>query len=437
MNRMCVKKCALLLTVILLVSCLSACSISDYLPLFDTPATVNPYLEVVPDELTYSEGYEPVTSAYAYSMLPLEGEKQLYSQLLDICYDIAPGKNADDGRYAMPQVELKGYPLTEAQVRTVAKALTDDHPEIFWLTGTIGYYSDNEATVVQMYSGYSPEEVDARVSALRAAANEFYATVPDGLSAFERQVTVHDFLIDNVTYDRNVDMVDLDKNDPDVFSVYGAMVNHVAVCEGYARAFQMLLNGLGVECVGLMGQSQDQMHMWNAVKEDDLWYQTDVTWDDQEQPYARHIYCNVSEDFMLQDHTLSPLFTELSDNEINGDDGDYNASVMNIFVPQCTDSRHSYYAQKAPRLSDFEAEELKSHLLTAAMEKEEYFVFYIDEGLDFDDTVSQLFADYPQYFFGYLRDVDYSLPDYSIDSSNASYFTDDKSRIVAVELHYY
>ena len=50
---------------------------------------------------------------------------------------------------------------------------------------------------------------------------------------------------------------------------------------------------------------------------------------------------------------------------------------------------------------------------------------------------SQLFAEYPQYFFGYLRDVDYSLPDYSIDSSNASYFTDDKSRIVAVELHYY
>ena len=437
MKKLSVKKCVLLLTAAFLAVVLSACDFLKALPAYFTPETVTPYLEVVPDDLTYSEGYEPVTSAYSFDMLPLEGEKQLYSQLLDVCYDIAPGKDADDGRYAMPQVKIEGYPLTEAQVRTVAKALTDDHPEIFWLTGTIGYYSDNEATVVQMYSGYSPEEVDARVSALRTAANEFYATVPDELSAFERQVRVHDFLIDNVTYDSNVDMVDLDKNDPDVFTVYGAMVNHVAVCEGYARAFQMLLNGLGVECVGLMGQSQDQMHMWNAVKQDDLWFQTDVTWDDQEQPYARHIYCNVSEGFMLQDHTLSPLFTELSDNEINGDDGDYNASVMNIFVPQCTDDRHSYYAQKAPRLSDFEAEELKSHLLTAALSKEEYFVFYIDEGLDFDDAVSQLFADYPQYFFGYLNAVNNTLPDYSIDSSNASYYMHEKSRIVAVALHYY
>ncbi len=435
MNRMCVKKCALLLTVILLVSCLSACSISDYLPLFDTPATVNPYLEVVPDELTYSEGYEPVTSAYAYSMLPLEGEKQLYTKLLDVCYDLSPEKE-DDGTYAMPQVKIEGYSLTDSQARTAIKALTDDHPEIFWLSRlTMGYYTDGESTLIQLYSIYSPEEVDARVSALRAAANEFYVTVPDGLSAFERQVRVHDFLIDNVEYDSNAD--DPNNISPDCFSVYGAMVNHVAVCEGYARAFQMLMNGLGVECVGLMGQSQGENHMWNAVKQDGLWYQTDVTWDDQEQPYARHIYCNVSEDFMLQDHTLSPLFTELSDRDINGDGGIFDASVMNIYVPQCTDDRHSYYAQKAPRLSDFEAEELKSHLLTAAMEKEEYFVFYIDEGLDFDDTVSQLFAEYPQYFFGYLRDVDYSLPDYSIDSSNASYFTDDKSHIVAVELHYY
>ena len=434
MKKLSVKKCVLLLTAVLLAVVLSACDFLKVLPAYFTPETVTPYLEVVPDELTYSEGYEPVTSTRSYDMLPLEGEKQLYTNLLDVCYEFFPEKD-NYGIYAMPQVKLDGYSLTDAQARTVIKALTDDHPEIFWLTGTIGCYSDNEETVIRLYSNYSPEEVDARVNALRTAVNEFYATVPDGLSAFERQVLVHDFLIDSVEYDSNAD--DPNNISPDVFTVYGAMVNHVAVCEGYARAFQMLLNGLGVECVGLMGQSQGENHMWNAVKEDDLWYQTDVTWDDQEQPYARHLYCNVSEDVMLQDHTLLPLFTDLSDSEINGVGGDYNASVMNIFVPQCTDGRHSYYAQKAPRLSDFEAKELKSHLLTAALSKEEYFVFYIDEGLDFDDTVSQLFADYPQYFFGYLRDVDYSLPDYSIDSSNASYFTDDKSRIVAVELHYY
>ncbi|MBQ3330106.1 MAG: hypothetical protein IJG87_02895 [Ruminococcus sp.] len=430
------KKCLLILIAIMLL-CLCSCSISDYLPVYDTPETVNPYLEVVPDELTYSEGYEPVISSYAYDALPLEGEKQLYQKLHDVCYDISPQKDGEVDRYAMPQVELKGYPLTEAQVRTACKALTDDHPEIFWLTGTMGYYSGENTTVIQVYSSYSPEEIDARVNAVRAAANEFYATVPDGLSEFDREATVHDWLIDHVAYDDSVDMNDLDNNNPDIYTVYGALVNQTAVCEGYARAFQMLMNGLGVDCVGMMGSSQDQMHMWNAVKTDGVWYQTDVTWDDQEERYERHVYCNVSDAFMLEDHTLSPLYTDLSDSEINGEDGDYNSSVMNIFVPSCPDGTKSYYAQKAPRLTDFDGEQVKSGLYTAAENQEDCFVFYIDESLDYNGTVAQLFTEYPQYFFDYMNAVNNTLSEYSMDASNAGYYTHEKSRIVAVELHYY
>lgn len=431
------KKCLLLLTAVILLLSFCSCSIADYLPLYDTPETVNPYYEVVPDALTYSEGYEPVTSAYAYNTLPLEGEKLLYTEMLDVCYDISPNKDEELSRYAMPQVKLEGYSLTEAQVRTVVKALTDDHPEIFWLTGTIGYYSDESTTVIQVYSSYSPEEIDERVNAVRSVANAFYATVPDNLSAFDREVMVHDWLIERVAYDESVDTINFDNNNPDIYTVYGALVNQVAVCEGYARAFQMLMNGLGVDCVGLMGSSQDQLHMWNAVLTEDGWYQTDVTWDDQEETYARHIYCNVGDAFMYEDHTLSLLFTEISDGAINGEDDEYNGSVMNIFVPACPDGSNSYYAQKSPRLSDYDGAEVKSGLLSAALDQEEYFVFYIDEGMDYNSTVTLLFSDYPQYFFEYMRVVNNSLSDYSIDASNASYFTHRKSRIIAVELHYY
>ena len=87
------KKCFLLMLAVLLAATLSACSIADYLPLADTPKvveTVNPYLEIIPDSLTYSEGYEPVESSYSYDVLPLEGQKQLYQKLLEACYDIAP-----------------------------------------------------------------------------------------------------------------------------------------------------------------------------------------------------------------------------------------------------------------------------------------------------------------------------------------------------------
>ncbi|MBQ3264664.1 MAG: hypothetical protein IJH07_02700 [Ruminococcus sp.] len=434
------KKIIALLLTMALTLCLSACSISEYLPSFGTPETVetvNPYYEVVPDELTYSEGYEPVTSAYAYDALPAESEKKLYEELLGICYDISPDRDEDTGRYAMPQIELQGYPMKESQVRTALKAMTDDHPEIFWMTGTMGFYSDDSKTVVQVYSNYSAEEVDERVNAVRAAANEFYASVPDGLSEFDREVTVHDYLLEHVAYDDNVDTINFDNNDPDVYTVYGALVNQVTVCEGYARAFQMLLNGLGVDCVGVMGQSHDQMHMWNAVRLGGSWYQADVTWDDREETYARYIYFNVTDSFILEDHTLSPLFSELSDDQINGEDGDINGSVMNIFVPVCMDSSMGWYVNKTPVLSDFDGADVKSGLLASAENREDFFVFYIDESMDYESTVLRLFADYPQYFFDYMNAVNNTLSDYSIDSSNASYFTHEKSRIVAVELHYY
>ena len=424
---------------ILLTGCLCSCSLSDILPTIQFPQrtteTVTPYKEVKPDNLTYSEGYQPVTSTYSYDTLPKEGEKLLYNKILENCYDISP--DPTEGRYPMPRIELNGYSLSEAEVRTTSKALTDDHPEIFWLTGTIGYYSDESMTAIQTYSNFSPEEVGTRVSAMRSAANAFYTSVPDGLSAFEREVMVHDFLIDHVEYDKNVDTINLDNNNPDTYTAYGALVNKVSVCEGYARAFQMLLNGLGVECVGVIGESQNQMHIWNAVKLDGSWYYVDPTWDDQEQPYARHLYCNVNEDYLLEDHTISPLFTSLEEDEINGNTGEYSASVMNIFIPECTDDSMGYYRQKTPHLRDYDAADVKSGMLTAAQRQEEYFVFYVEDDLDFQTVITDLFMEYPQHFFTYINAVNNSLSDYSIDESNIAYFTHERGRIVAVELHYY
>ena len=424
---------------ILLTGCLCSCSLSDILPTVQFPQrtteTVTPYKEVKPDNLTYSEGYEPVTSTYSYDALPKEGEKLLYNKILENCYDISP--DPTEGRYPMPRIELNGYSLSEAEVRTTSKALTDDHPEIFWLTGTIGFYTDESMTVIQTYSNFSPEEVGTRVSAMRSAANAFYTSVPDGLSAFEREVMVHDFLIDHVEYDKNVDTINLDNNNPDTYTAYGALVNKVSVCEGYARAFQMLLNGLGVECVGVIGESQNQMHIWNAVKLDGSWYYVDPTWDDQEQTYARHLYCNVNEEYLLEDHTISPLFTSLEDDEINGNTGEYSASVMNIYIPECTDDSMGYYRQKTPHLRDYDAADVKSGMLTAAQRQEDYFVFYVEDDLDFQTVITDLFMEYPQHFFTYINAVNNSLSDYSIDESNIGYFSHERSRIVAVELHYY
>jgi hypothetical protein len=73
----------------------------------------------------------------------------------------------------------------------------------------------------------------------------------------------------------------------------------------------------------------------------------------------------------------------------------------------------------------------------AAEKQEDTFVFYVEDGLDYPTVVNDLFIDYPQHFFSCIKAVNNSLSNYSIDESNISYFTHERSRIIAVELHYY
>ncbi len=62
-------------------------------------------------------------------------------------------------------------------------------------------------------------------------------------------------------------------------SAYSALVNGQTVCAGYARAFQYILQQLGIPCyycTGFAGES----HAWNIVMLDGEFYNVDTTWDD-------------------------------------------------------------------------------------------------------------------------------------------------------------
>lgn len=402
-----------------------------------TDGEKNPYLNIEPDPSTYNEGYEAAPSRYSYQALPLEGQQKLYGLLIDSFYEVSPEYSEEAQKYPMPEIRLTGYSLTEAQVRTTLKAISDDCPEIFWMSNTIGYYSNNEMTIVQGYSRLSPDEVSEKLGKVRQAAGEFYASVPDGLSEYQRELRVHDFLAEIAAYDTGVDVDNTENSDPELYTVYGALVNRLTVCEGYARAFQMLLNGLGVDCVNIIGRSSDELHMWNAVKLDEKWYLVDLTWDDREESYSRYCYFNLTSEQMAIDHTDAPMFTSLSDSQINGEVEDIGADVMNMFIPNCTDPTMSWFYRETPHLDDFDGVDVKNALLAAAKNSDKYFVFYVDEGMELEDTVRQLFKESPQYFFDYVISVNNYLDDYSIDESNIGYITMPTNRAVAVELHYY
>ena len=120
----------------------------------------------------------------------------------------------------------------------------------------------------------------------------------------KKVVAAHDYIIRNCVY--NLVGIDEDTLIEDDFSAYGVFVKGVAVCEGYAKAFNMLMDIADIDCIMVTGTiGEDEIpHAWNMVKLDDSWYHVDVTYDD---PYPEtkeivYVYLNVTDEIIEKDH---------------------------------------------------------------------------------------------------------------------------------------
>lgn len=104
---------------------------------------------------------------------------------------------------------------------------------------------------------------------------------PD-MSDYDKVFVIHHYLVSTVAYD--YDNLQTDTLPDSDFTAEGALLDHRAVCEGYARAFSWLCEQAGLDELMISGTADNGSgsisHAWNQVKVDDIWYNIDVTWDD-------------------------------------------------------------------------------------------------------------------------------------------------------------
>ena len=89
------------------------------------------------------------------------------------------------------------------------------------------------------------------------------------LTDYDKAVAIYDYLRDSVTYDDTLTR----------YTAYHALVDHTAVCQGYAVALYRLLLTVGVDCRIVSGYAGGQNHAWNIIKLGHLYYDVDATWD--------------------------------------------------------------------------------------------------------------------------------------------------------------
>lgn len=198
-----------------------------------------------------------------------------------------------------------------------------DHPELFWLTGG-GNHTLRTDNVFQIYelTPYTLNTDDNLENMEKQLLQMVDLIINNckGSTEYEKAKWVHDYLVMNVEYDEGVLYKVITKSNEryswDIaHTSYGAIINKRAACDGYAKAYKLLMDRLGIECGVVTGTATNTLgtdsHAWNYVKLDNQYFYVDVTWDDpinstydQSVDSVRHDYFCKTEKEMMADHKL-------------------------------------------------------------------------------------------------------------------------------------
>ena len=211
-------------------------------------------------QMNASSSYEEITLSYGYNALQDDNQKKLYKEMEKVVHCVSDEKK--DNFYPIKEIELDDISLSEGSIRITLEAFNYDHPEIFWLSYTFGYYSDDDFTIVHLYSEFSGSNINTMQEELNTAVESFVNDMPKGLSEYYREKYIHDKLLQSCEYKKDVNPTNGKET---AFTMYGALVENSAVCEGYTKSMQYLLKLVGIESIPVNGYSKSELHQWNLV----------------------------------------------------------------------------------------------------------------------------------------------------------------------------
>ncbi len=241
-------------------------------------------------------------------------------------------------------LSYSGANISKNEFLTVYNIVLCDYPEYFWTGSSCSYassFAGNYITYIAPSYIMSSSEAKTAATELEEAVETFTQGL-EGKSNYKISKTLHD----RISVFTEYAVTDFDQ------TAYGALIDRKAVCAGYARAYQLLLNSMGIPAWTVTGSSlipgttDSALHAWNLVYLDGEWYQTDVTWDDQGSTadYIFYSYFNVTSEQMLEDHTAD--------------------SDIAPYLPLCTATKNNYFKIKGWECNSFNKTILKNSILS-------------------------------------------------------------------------
>jgi len=236
-------------------------------------------------------------------------------------------------------INLSPYNLTENQFDRIVELYCYDHSEHYWFPLEFEYSkAGNKVTAMILKNHYLTGFNDA---VFEAAVKELLRAADGKTSDYDKALALHDALVKHITY----------QEAPNAHNAYGAIVDRKAVCEGYAEAYQILLQRVGIQSYIVGGTSKGERHKWNIVRLDGKYYYTDVTWDDpvggdEASKPVYYPYFNITTERLKEDHVITDTYG---------------------ILPNCTDESKMY--AEYTKLSTFTVDAVASALKTVGSQR--------------------------------------------------------------------
>ncbi|MDO4616090.1 MAG: transglutaminase domain-containing protein [Lachnospiraceae bacterium] len=198
---------------------------------------------------------------YYYQLLDKEGQQAYYC--------IRSGLEKLETSFPVPRLDNRTLGDIYFMVRL-------DHPEIFYtVTFKYRYYPDSE--MVEMIPEYlfQKKQIREHIQAMESRVKKL-ARQAEGLDEWGKEQYIHDFVVDNILYDK------LKK--PYSHEIIGSLGHGVGVCEGIAKTVKILCDALGIWCIVVISEANPEKgikyrHAWNVLKIGGKYVHLDATFD--------------------------------------------------------------------------------------------------------------------------------------------------------------
>lgn len=261
---------------------------------------------------------------YAYEKLS-EEDRVVYTEILSILTSLSK--------------DTKVSSKDPEQIEKAFNYVMLDHPELFYLTGYsfTKYMRGSNIEKITLSGNYTmnASEAEEKKRAVDAYVDKCLAGYDGTADDYARVKYVYEYLIKNTEYDMSA------QNNQNILSV---VTDGRTVCQGYAKAMQLILNKMGVFCILCEGIVKGtEAHVWNVVKINGNYYHVDATWGDAS--------------YMIEDKTGNFEAPEINYDYLCVTDDDIKKTHVikdAIVYPECNSMEENYYVREGLYLSELD-----------------------------------------------------------------------------------